>query len=57
MSFVLFAFLLFGFCFVVSPFLYVFVKFIKYFIIKNLVIAYKLSTINFFYYKLSILND
>jgi len=41
----------FGFCFVVSPFFYIFVKPTKFFIIKNLVITYKLSTIESFYHK------
>ncbi len=33
-----------GFCFVMSSFFYIFVKSIKFFITKNLVITYKLST-------------
>jgi hypothetical protein len=44
-GFVLFAFLLFGFCFVVGPFSYVFAKPRKYFITKNLITTYKLSTV------------
>ncbi len=47
--------LFFRFCFVVGPSfsLYVFVKPIKKFITKNLVITYKLSTIEGFYDKVS----
>ncbi len=40
-----------GFCFVVGSFFYIFVKLIKFFIIKNLVITFKLSTIKSFYHK------
>jgi len=36
------------FCFVLGPFLYIFVKTRKFFITKNLVIIYKLSTIKGF---------
>jgi hypothetical protein len=51
MGFVFFAFLMFGFCFVVGFFFNGFVKFINFFITKNLVITYKSSTIESFYYK------
>jgi len=51
MDFVVFDFLLFGFCFVVDLFFYIFVKLIIFFITKNLVITYKLNTIESFYYK------
>jgi hypothetical protein len=39
------------FCFVVGLFLYTFIKFRKFFITKNLVFIFKLSTIESFYYK------
>jgi hypothetical protein len=47
---VFFAFLLFGFCFMVGPFFYTFVKPRKKFISKNLIIIFKLRTIESFYY-------
>ncbi len=43
--YVFFAFLLFGFCFMVGPFFYTFIKPRKFFISKTLVIIFKLSTI------------
>jgi hypothetical protein len=46
-----FAFLLFGSCLVVGPFLYAFIKLRKFFITKNLTITYKLITIKSFYFK------
>jgi len=48
--YVFFAFLLFGFCFMVGPFFYNFIKPRKFFISKNLVIIFKLSTIKSLYY-------
>ncbi len=51
MGFVFCVFFLFGFCFVVGPFFNAFVKPRKFFITKNLVITYKLSTMESFYYK------
>ncbi len=48
--YVFFAFLLFGFCFMVGPFFYTFIKPRKFFISKNLVIIFKLSTIESLYY-------
>jgi len=51
MDFVVFYFLLFGFCFVVGLFFNIFIKLIIFFIAKNLIITYKLNTIESFYYK------
>jgi hypothetical protein len=48
--YVFFAFLLLG-CYGGSFFINAFIKFIKFFIIKNLIIIYKLCTIQSFYYK------
>jgi len=51
MGFVFFAFLLFGFYFVVGPFFYIFIKFLKFFITKIIVVIYKLNTLESSYYK------
>jgi hypothetical protein len=52
MGFVFFVFFFwFGFYFVVGLFFYAFLKLVKFFVTNNLVITYKLSTIESFYYK------
>jgi hypothetical protein len=51
MGFVFFAFLLFGFCFVVGLFFLHFHKVLKKFITKIIIIIYKLNTLESFYYK------